>query len=93
MSCSVEIAQSFGNVDRWLSLFAFTRLMALYNDFYKSALSQTESHLIRYPTKSSPACRRIPQLSVHQLINQYILSMLMCQTFTPADWQTIEHRW
>ena len=43
--------------------------------------------------KSFPACWRMPQLSMHQdLLNQYILSMLMCHIFTPADQQIIEHR-
>ena len=47
---------------------------------------------IRYPPKSFPACQRMPQLSMHQLINQYILSMLMHQIFTITDQQTLEHR-
>ncbi|KAF8812873.1 hypothetical protein BYT27DRAFT_7085902 [Phlegmacium glaucopus] len=35
----------------------------------------------------------MPPLSVHDdLLNQYILSMLMCQIFTPMDQQTLEHR-
>jgi lambda repressor-like predicted transcriptional regulator len=35
----------------------------------------------------------MPQIKVHDdLVNQYILSMLMRQIFTPAERQTLEHR-
>jgi hypothetical protein len=73
---------------RWPSLFAFKHLMALYNH-NQSPLCHKLRVVDKISWSKDASTLRASGLNK----NQYIISILMCQTFTPAHWQTIEHRW